>query len=365
MDEQQIKGTGDGLATLEIPVYGMDCPSCAGSLELALGRVPGVKTVNADVEGCRATISGDVGVLSREVLAATVEELGFALEPPAPEGMGALQRNWWKLAAFGAAAAGVIAGGLYAYAWVDDYLFKGGGLGEMTIYFGSLSIGAIALAFAVGLVVAFSPFTFAMAPAVMGYVASSGETSFRGHLRLSSGFVSGIVTADVMLGALYGAIGTAAIAFFAENLRVSYPLVAAILLGLALVVLRIWKIDIPMFKPRLQKARSARGAFLMGVPFGLIACPACTPLLLPVALGAAATGNALYGAGLMGAFALGRGIPMVVLGTSTGAFQRMKGFTSYVPWIERAVGVLLLVGAVFFLREWLVHYLGVTWLPHE
>ena len=85
----------------------------------------------------------------------------------------------------------------------------------------------------------------------------------------------------------------------------------------------------------MHKASSVRGASLRGLPFGLIACPACTPLLLPVARGAAAAGNALYGAALMGAFSLGRGIPLVVLGTSTSAFQLMKGFTRHVRGLRR------------------------------
>ena len=82
-------------------------------------------------------------------------------------------------------------------------------------------------------------------------------------------------------------------------------------------------------------------------------CPACTPLILPLALGAAATGQPLYGAALMGAFAIGRGIPLTVLGTYTAAFQKMGGVRSYVPWVERVVGILLLVGAAWFFREFL------------
>ena len=82
-------------------------------------------------------------------------------------------------------------------------------------------------------------------------------------------------------------------------------------------------------------------------------CPACPPLILPLSFVSAATGQPLHGASLTGAFALGRGIHLTVLGTYTAVFQEMGGVRSYVPWVERVVGILLLVGAAWFFREFL------------
>lgn len=92
---------------------------------------------------------------------------------------------------------------------------------------------------------------------------------------------------------------------------------------------------------------------MVGVPFGLMACPGCTPLLLPVALGAATAGNVFYGAALMGAFALGRGIPLAVLGTFTGVFERLLTTTRSVRRAEAAIGVLLLLAAAYFFGRFL------------
>ena len=56
MNQGAQRRTQDTYTTLEIPVYGMGCQSCAGSLELAIGALPNVQSVKADAEACAATI---------------------------------------------------------------------------------------------------------------------------------------------------------------------------------------------------------------------------------------------------------------------------------------------------------------------
>ncbi len=55
----------------------------------------------------------------------------------------------------------------------------------------------------------------------------------------------------------------------------------------------------------------------------------------------------------MGAFALGRGIPLVVLGTFTGVFERLLTTTRLVRRAEVAIDVLLLLAAAYFLGRFL------------
>jgi len=186
-----------------------------------------------------------------------------------------------------------------------------------------------------------------MAPAIMGYVAGARGASRVQSLRASLGFVAGIATVDVTVGALFATLGSVAIAFFASHLPIWYTILAVLLLSMGLVLLRVWRVP-PLVPIRLHGSPSARGAYLMGLPLGLIACPGCTPLLLPVAMGAAATGNAAYGAALMGAFAVGRGIPLALAGVWTGAAKGARELTRFLPLIERVVGLLLLAGAAYF-----------------
>lgn len=66
---------------------------------------------------------------------------------------------------------------------------------------------------------------------------------------------------------------------------------------------------------------------------------------------AAATGTWWFGALLMFTFGLARGVPLLVIGASTGLFARLEWFRRCVPKLERAAGWVLLVGAFVFLFQ--------------
>lgn len=187
----------------------------------------------------------------------------------------------------------------------------------------------------------------------MGYVTGAGATTRQDAFRLSVAFVGGIVIVDVALGAAFALVGTEAIGFISSRLVVWYFVAAVVLLAMAAVNLRFWRPRLPSVAPRMRQSGTTGGAFMIGVPFGLMACPGRTPLLLPVALGAATAGSVVYGAALMGAFALGRGIPLAMLGTFTGAFERMVTAARWVRRVEAAVGVLLLLAAAWFVGQFI------------
>lgn len=63
-----------------LKIEGMHCAGCAGSIARALGRVEGVKEVKVDREAGQAVIDHEARV-SREALAALVNEIGFSARP--------------------------------------------------------------------------------------------------------------------------------------------------------------------------------------------------------------------------------------------------------------------------------------------
>jgi len=93
------------------------------------------------------------------------------------------------------------------------------------------------------------------------------------------------------------------------------------------------------------------GIFGDGIPFGLSTCPACTPMVLPVLGAAAASGEAWVGAALLFTFGVARGVPLLVAGAVTDAAMHLRHVTAWVPRIERAGGVLLLLAALYFLYQ--------------
>lgn len=329
---------------LRLPVEGMTCDGCANSVQLALGQLPRVRAVAVDVA------SGEVHLIGSELDAAEartrIERLGYRIgdEPqasgPSPLGL-----------VLGAVLVFLVGALLFQFG--SDALFSSGALASVSDSMRGAALIGLPLAFGLGLLVAFAPPTYAMAPAVMGYVTGAGATTRARALRLSVAFVAGVVVVDVALGAAFAVVGTEAIGFISSRLAVFYFVAAVVLLAMAAVNLRVWRPRLPSLTPRLRAGGTTGGAFMVGVPFGLMACPGCTPLLLPIALGAASAGNVFYGAALMGAFALGRGIPLAVLGTFTGVFERMLTATRLVRRAEAAIGVLLLLAAAYFIGRFL------------
>jgi cytochrome c-type biogenesis protein len=215
----------------------------------------------------------------------------------------------------------------------------------------SISLVAFGIVFLAGFAMGLAPSSYALYPVIAGYVAGDEERSTSRGFALSLAFVLGTATVDAALGALFGLIGGAVIEAVARYVVVWNLLVAALLVGFGLVLLRVFTVKWPVLKMTWRKAHSVPGAYALGIPFGLSACPACTPMILPMLAAAAATGTWWFGALLMFVFGLARGLPLLVVGTSAGWFARLKGAARWVPRLQIAAGWLLLLAGAFFLVE--------------
>lgn len=134
-------------------------------------------------------------------------------------------------------------------------------------------------------------------------------------------------------------------------LALGCALLTVILTVAGLALLRVIHIVVPVLTPSAKPTRSFLGSYLLGLPFGLSTCPACTPLLLPVVAAAAATVDPLMGAVLMATFGLARGIPVVVAGTAAGSLAHLRHTRQFTLWAERAGGMLMLLAALYFLHQ--------------
>jgi Cu+-exporting ATPase len=63
--------------TLQLPVRGMTCGNCARSVERTLASTPGVTKASVDLHGSSATVEYDSGLVTPEVLANAVRDLGY------------------------------------------------------------------------------------------------------------------------------------------------------------------------------------------------------------------------------------------------------------------------------------------------
>lgn len=349
-DPPHADAPAESRPQLRVPVYGMTCEGCASTVRTGLGEVDGVAGVEVDLERSEALVTGEPEAVDEAAVRSRVQRMGFRLEPPAAPGPSRA-----TIAAVVAAVLAALLLGAVGFQQVSGAIDIAEGAERLRAVFAAASPAGFLLAFALGVVVAFAPSSLAMTPAILGYVTGSHARSTGRALRLSAAFVLGVLVVDAAIGAAAALGGRAAILALEERLVWWFALMVVVLVALALVNLRVWRPRLPSVVPRPPRRREgaeragAPGAFLAGVPFGLLACPSCTPLLLPVLFGAVATGHAGYGAALVAAFGLGRGLPLVAAGTLVGGAHTLEGLSRWVPRVEKAVGVLLLFGAAYFL----------------
>lgn len=229
-----------------------------------------------------------------------------------------------------------------------EHMVHGGALEALQ----SVSLLAFGVVFLAGFAMGLAPSSYALYPVIAGYVAGEEEerSGSRG-LVLSLAFVLGTATVDAALGALFGLVGGVVIEAVARYVVVWNVVVAALLLAFGLALLRVFRVRWPVLKMTWRKAHTVPGAYALGIPFGLTACPACTPMVLPMLGTAAATGTWWFGALLMFVFGLARGLPLLAVGASAGWLARMKAATTWVPRLQSAAGWLLLLGGAYFLFE--------------
>ena len=208
-------------------------------------------------------------------------------------------------------------------------------------------VAAVALA---GLLVGVAPSSLPLYSVVGGYVGGQASARAKGLL-LSAGFILGQATIDAGIGILFGFLGLTVIITIARYLALTNLLIAAILVLLGLALLRKIHIVLPVLRPEARRVNTFAAAYALGVPFGLTTCPACTPMVLPVLGAAAATGSPWLGGLLLFVFGIARGLPLLLIGVAAQAAKRVPRFTLWVPMIERAGGVLLLIAALYFLFQ--------------
>lgn len=213
-----------------------------------------------------------------------------------------------------------------------------------------LTIGIVLMA---GLLVGIAPSSFALlsVAAAMAAERSKAESSRIAGLWLPAGFALGIATTDAVIGALFGLVGFVVMRTLASFMAVAYALLAVLLIATGLALLRLIHLALPMFAPSIKPARTFLGSYALGIPFGLSTCPACTPLILPIVLAAASTADPVMGAVLMFTFGIARGIPIVVTGTVAAKISHMRQTSTFIRWVERIGGGLLLAAAIYFLYQ--------------
>lgn len=254
------------------------------------------------------------------------------------------------LAGAGAAAsAGASAGGLGGLLSAGDT-----GLADAL---GGLGWAKTAGVFLVlGLLLAFTPCVLPMIPILSSIVVGGtapGAKPARGRgLGLAATYVLGMSVVYTALGVAAGLSGAGLAAWLQTPWILS--LFAALLTVLALAMFDVFTFQMPSGIQARLSERSSRipggrytGALLMGALSALIVGPCVAAPLAGALLYISQTGDVVLGGSALFAMAWGMGVPLLIVGASSGALLPKAG-----PWmdgVKRLFGMLLLATAWWML----------------
>ncbi|MDU4093906.1 MAG: protein-disulfide reductase DsbD [Pantoea sp.] len=213
----------------------------------------------------------------------------------------------------------------------------------------------------IGIGVAFTPCVLPMYPLISGIILGGNRQLSSGRLlALSMVYVQGMALTYTLLGVVVAAAGLR----FQAALQHPYVLIALSLLFvlLALSMFGLFTLQLPAsLQTRLtlwsnrQRGGSLPGVFFMGALAGLICSPCTTAPLSAILLYIAQSGNLLAGAGTLWLYALGMGLPLIVVTLFGNRLLPKSG-----PWmqtVKEGFGFVILALPVFLLER----IIGDSW----
>ncbi len=181
-----------------------------------------------------------------------------------------------------------------------------------------------------------------------GYIGGYAKDSSRHPAGMAAAFTLGQALTLAVMGVVAVLVGKSVLTIFTGYALDRYlPAAIGILMGLQL--LGVLKFDFPLIgRLKARRPGSLGGAFLLGLPFGLVVTPCTVPIFLTIVAYLSVQANVLHGALLMVAYALGRGIILGVVAFSAGVIKEVRaGRISHV--FERVSGAVILAASIYLL----------------
>jgi cytochrome c-type biogenesis protein len=223
---------------------------------------------------------------------------------------------------------------------------------------------ALLVAAAAGVLSFLSPCVLPIVPPYLAFMAgASMEEADRDArtLRAAAFFVLGLSTVFLLLGLAASALGRVFLAYQPQMALIA----GAVIVLFGLHFLGVLRIPLLAREARLDaraETGTALGAYVFGLAFAFGWTPCIGPVLGAILALAAQGGSAGRGLLLMGAYALGLGVPFLLTALFLGrALGLMAGLRRHMATIERAmggllvaVGVLMLTGGFSQFSYWLL-----------
>ena len=227
------------------------------------------------------------------------------------------------------------------------------------------------VAFGIGLLLSLTPCIFPMIPITVGVLQANKTNTTLGNFLLALCYTLGISFTFALLG-FVAALGSCVFGELQGSPWVIIPLVA-VFAYLAFSMLGFYELYIPRFmQPDTGniKGGSPLSAFTFGMVSGLIASPCSSPGLLLVLSyvttlsSAGGLFNYLEGFALLFVFGIGSSLPLLLVGTFSGALSLLPQAGMWMVEVKKFIGLMLLGMCFYYLfsLEYLIPAYIVYWL---
>ncbi|MBT3182172.1 MAG: thioredoxin fold domain-containing protein [Deltaproteobacteria bacterium] len=209
---------------------------------------------------------------------------------------------------------------------------------------------AVLIVFLAGILTSLTPCVWPIVPAILTFVGVHPHKKFWENMLLSVLLTSGLVL-------VYSILGIVAVAFgknlgFLFQYRWFLIVVIFFFISMSLSMFGVFDIRLPHKwhqKVHGLGGKGYLGAFLAGLGLGLVASPCAGPVLASLLGYVALQRSYLFGFALLIVFSIGMGLLFIILGTCYGELaNKLKG-GRWMIWIRRALGLLLLFPAIFYI----------------
>ena len=224
----------------------------------------------------------------------------------------------------------------------------------------------LALFFALGIGLAFTPCVFPMYPIVSGIViGQQKQLKTATAFWLTFTYVQGMAITYSLLGLVVASAGVQ----FQATLQ--HPVILGVFVGifvlLALAMFGRFELQLPAkWQERLTHVSNAQtrgnmvGVFIMGAISGLIASPCTTAPLTGILLFIAQSGDTTLGFISLYILSIGMGIPLIIFGATGGKLLPKAG--RWMNVVKVTFGFMMLsVAIVFIERLWASEYINLLW----
>jgi len=205
------------------------------------------------------------------------------------------------------------------------------------------------IVFVSGIIICFTPCIYPILPVIVGYIGGAEIKTKREGIVRSLSYVLGLALVYSVLGAV-AALSGSLFGTFQNNFWLNL-FVGNVFIVMGLFMLDVFNLpQISFYKPgRMKNASGIGSAFMIGAVSGLVLGPCTTPVLGVILTYVAAKQNLFLGVTLLFTYALGMGLPLLILGAFVGLLKKMPKSGSWMIRIKKIFGLLLIGAGEYFL----------------